>query len=125
MWNGVDNRPGGAPPTEQTIVRSYKGKPEQAAALFQADAARLAQHGYQPVSQIYTPGSWGCGAFIIAVLLFILIIGILVFIYMILVKPAGTLVVTYQRANVTAQPAAALPTEGAPTGPGSVEGSGA
>lgn len=39
----------------------------------------------------------GCGSFLLALLLAVVLIGILVFIYMLLVKPEGTLSVTYER----------------------------
>ena len=78
------------------VVREYKGKLREATTLFQQDATRMAAAGYYPTSQVYQPGSWGMGAFLIAILLFLVLIGILVFLYMIIVKPAGTLVVTYQ-----------------------------
>lgn len=74
----------------------YKGSPQDAAAQFQRDAAAAAADGYYPVSQQYTPGSWGCAAFLVALLLCIVLIGILIFIYLIIVKPAGMLVVVYE-----------------------------
>lgn len=79
------------------VVRTYKGKPNDAMAAFQRDAASMAQSGYRPIAQTYAPGSWGAGAFIIALLLCLFLIGILIFIYLLIVKPAGTLTVTYQR----------------------------
>jgi hypothetical protein len=78
------------------IVRTYKGSQSGAAAAFQRDAQTLAAQGYHPVSQNWAQGSWGCGAFVIALILFIVLIGILIFIYMLIVKPAGTLTVTYE-----------------------------
>lgn len=80
-----------------TIVRTYKGSPQRAAQLFEEDARRLAAEGYRPVNQSYVAGSWGCGAFLLALIAFVVLIGILIFIYMLLVKPDGTLTVTYQR----------------------------
>jgi hypothetical protein len=65
-------------------------------AHYQADAERLASQGYFPVSQSWAPGSYGCGAFLLALLLCVVLIGILVFVYMIIVKPDGTLSVTYE-----------------------------
>ena len=53
------------------------------------DAARLANDGYYPTSQSWAQGQWGCGAWLVAVLLFFVLIGILVFIYMVIVKPDG------------------------------------
>ena len=80
-----------------TIVRVYRGM-QQADAItsFQADATELAKHGYTPTTQSWAQGQWGCGAFLVALLLCIILIGLLVFIYMLVVKPEGTLTVTYE-----------------------------
>lgn len=87
----------------QTLVRVYKAKSQaDAVAQFQADATRLAFSGYRPVAQSWAQGQWGCGAFLLAVILFIVLIGILIFIYMLLVKPDGTLTVTYSRVDTQA-----------------------
>lgn len=84
-----------------TIVRSYKGKTqEQAARRFAEDAASLAEQGYHPISQSWAPGSYGCGSFIVALLLAVVLIGILIFVYMLFVKPDGTLTVTYEYRGV-------------------------
>lgn len=80
---------------QQTIVKTYKGTQQQATAEFQADAAKMAAQGYVPANQTWAPGSYGCGSFVIALLLCVVIIGILIFVYMLIVKPAGTLTVTY------------------------------
>lgn len=81
---------------QRVIVRTYKGSQSGAARAFQRDAEKLAAQGYYPISQSWAQGSWSCGAFIVALLLAIVLIGILIFIYMLLVKPAGTLTVTYE-----------------------------
>lgn len=86
---------------KQIIVRTYTGSQSGAAAAFQKDAQRLAEQGYFPVSQNWAQGSWGCGAFIVALLLCLILVGILVFIYMLIVKPAGTLTVTYEHRGST------------------------
>lgn len=80
----------------KTVTRTYSGSAQRAAEAFQRDAVSLARDGYFPISQIYTPGSHGCGAFLVALLLFVVLVGILIFIYMLIVKPDGTLVVTYE-----------------------------
>lgn len=80
---------------QQTITRTYKGNHAEALARFRKDAASLAAKGYHPISENWVPGTWGCGSFIIALLLCFILIGILVFIYMLIVKPPGTLTVTY------------------------------
>jgi predicted nucleic acid-binding Zn-ribbon protein len=89
------------------VVRLYRGNQEQAMKAFQEDAKLLATKGYVPTSQQWTPGSYGCGAFLLALLLCVVLVGIVVFIYMILVKPAGTLSVSYELRQANPGPAAA------------------
>lgn len=81
---------------QQVIVKTYKGSQANATAQYQADTAKMAAQGYYPTSQTWAPGSYGCGSFILALLLCVILIGILVFIYMLLVKPDGVLTVTYE-----------------------------
>ncbi len=78
------------------LVRVYQGSQSSATADFQRDSAYLAGHGYFPVSQSWAAGSWGCGAFLVALLLCLVLVGFLIFVYMLVVKPGGTLTVTYQ-----------------------------
>lgn len=80
---------------QQTVVKTYKGSQEQATSEYKEDAERMAKRGYTSSSQVWTAGSYGGGSFVIALLLCFILIGILVFIYMLIVKPAGTLTVTY------------------------------
>jgi hypothetical protein len=84
-----------------TIVKTYRGNQNEATRLFQSDAATLATEGYFPISQSWAEGSWGCGAFIVALLLCFILIGILVFVYMFIVKPAGILSVTYELRSIS------------------------
>jgi hypothetical protein len=93
----------------QVIIRTYKGSQAGATAAYQADAARLAAQGYFPTSQSWAPGAYGCGSFLLALLLCIILIGILVFIYMLIVKPDGTLSVTYEWRGVLARAENTLP----------------
>jgi len=81
---------------EQIIVKTYKGNKEKATASFKKDADKMAEKGYFPTTQSWAEGTWGCLAFLFALLLFVVIIGILIFIYMLIVKPEGTLSVTYE-----------------------------
>ena len=82
---------------QKVIIRTYYGSQYIATSQFESDSINLAEQGYFPTSQSWTPGSYGCGAFIIAALLCFIIIGILAFIYMLIVKPDdGTLTVTYE-----------------------------
>jgi hypothetical protein len=78
------------------IIETYKGSQKSAMVAFQADAAKKATLGYFPTSQSWAPGSYGCGSFILALLLCFILIGIVVFIYMLIVKPDGVLSVTYE-----------------------------
>jgi hypothetical protein len=80
---------------EQIIVQTYTGSQAEATMSFQADAARMAVQGYFPVFQSWAPGRWRSGAFIAAVLLSFLIVGIPALIYMLIVTPDGALTVTY------------------------------
>ena len=80
---------------KKNIVQEYRGNEATAQKLFLKDSEKKAKKGYYPVAENWTPGSYGAGAFILALLLCFLLIGILVFIYMLIVKPAGTLTVTY------------------------------
>ena len=90
----------------QILIRVYRGRQQSGAlAKFDADAQQLAAAGYEPVSQSWAQGEWGCGAFLVALVLFVFVLGILIFIYMLLVKPEGTLTVTYRLTSVTAEPA--------------------
>ena len=87
----------------QVIIRTYRGKQQaDAVAWFEADAADLALDGYSPTTQSWAQGQWGCGAFSVALLLGVVLIGIFIFIYMLVVKPDGTLTVTYERTAPTA-----------------------
>lgn len=85
------------PTPQETLVKTYVGKQQaDATALFQRDANDLARIGYEPVTQSWAQGQWGCGAFLVALLLAIVLIGLLVFLYLLIVKPDGTLTVTYK-----------------------------
>jgi hypothetical protein len=84
------------------IVTTYNGSEADATALFQADAVEMAAKGYFPTSQSYAPGSYGCATFLLALILCFILIGILVFIYMLLVKPDGVLSVTYEHRGTAA-----------------------
>jgi hypothetical protein len=97
--------------TLPTVVRSYRaGSQEGAVQAFQIDAAQWARRGYYPTTQSWAPGSYGCGAFLVALLLCVIVVGIIVFIYMLVVKPEGTLTVTYEfRAPQLSSPQASIP----------------
>jgi uncharacterized membrane protein len=105
-------------PSGDSVVRVYRGKQQaDAVAAFREDAERLALRGYQPTSQSWAPGQWGAGAFLIAVLLMIVLIGFLIFLYLLIVKPEGTLTVTYARATTQAESQVPSGSEPAPEQP--------
>ena len=81
---------------QSVIIKTYKGNEENSRRLFEYDKIEMQRQGYFPTSINYTPGSWGCSSFLIAALLIVIIIGIVAFFYMIIVKPAGYLSVTYE-----------------------------
>ena len=80
---------------KKNIVKTYKGRQDAARKQFLKDSQKLAKKGYFPVSEHWQEGAWGTGNFILALLLCLLLIGLLIFIYMLIVKPAGELTVTY------------------------------
>lgn len=82
---------------KKNFVKTYKGKQVVAQKAYLKDAERHARKGYVAISERWEDGSWGCGAFMIALLLCVLVVGIFVFIYLLVVKPAGTLTVTYEQ----------------------------
>ena len=79
----------------QGQVKTYRGTERSATNEFRRDAARMASRGLVPTSQTWAPGSYGAGSFILALLFCFLAIGFFVILYMLIVKPAGTLTVTY------------------------------
>jgi hypothetical protein len=83
-------------PKKPIRIKTYRGTQEGAITLFRKDAELMAAQGYFPKSQSWVPGSYGCFSFLVALLLCFLIIGILIFIYMLIVKPDGVLTVTYE-----------------------------
>ena len=88
----VTSRPSNKQPV---IIITYTGSQAEATAAFQEDAIAMAARGYIPTSQTWTPGEYGCGSFLMALLLCVILIGFLVFVYMLIVKPPGTLTVNY------------------------------
>jgi hypothetical protein len=79
----------------QGQVKTYRGTQTSATNQFRRDAARMAANGLVPTSQTWAAGSYGCGSFVLAFLLCFILVGFLIFLYMLIVKPAGTLTVTY------------------------------
>jgi hypothetical protein len=80
----------------KVVIKTYKGRQQSANAKFREDLARMAAQGYYPTTQAWAEGQYGCGDFLVALVLCIVFIGVLIFIYMLVVKPAGSLTVTYE-----------------------------
>lgn len=78
-------------------VRVYKGNLGQASGDAAEHAPYMRQAGYFETNRAYTEGRWGAGAFLIALLLCLFLIGIVMLIALLIVKPDGHLVVTYER----------------------------
>ncbi len=86
------------------IVVTYKGSQASAQKLFLRDSAKKAKKGYFPISERWEEGSYSFGDFLVALLLCLILIGILIFIYMLIVKPSGTLTVTYEYRDTKSLP---------------------
>ncbi len=85
----------------QVLIKMYTGSQAKATALYQADVTAMAAQGYFPTSQSWVPGTRSASDFIAALFLCFLLIGFLIFLYMLIVPPVGTLSVTYEhRASV-------------------------
>lgn len=81
---------------DDVIVRKYKGNEARVDKDFKYEVAIYAERGYEPTSKDWVPGAYGCGSFLVALVLCFVLVGILIFIYMMIVKPAGTLTVTFE-----------------------------
>lgn len=80
------------------MVRTYSGVDRaDAAARYGSDAPILADDGWVPVTQVWVPGDWSSGQYLLAVLLIPFVIGIGLLILFAVVKPTRTLMVTYHR----------------------------
>ena len=82
----------------EVMVRTYSGNSQQdALVLYADDAPNQAGDGWIPVSQTWAAGEWPTQAYLAALLLVIVGIGIVLLIVMGMYKPTRTLVVTYAR----------------------------
>ncbi len=78
------------------IVRTYPGHFEQTSVAYQLDANHMAQGGYFPIAQSYEPGNWTGALVLVSLLLCLIAIGFALLLYMLVIRPPGALVVTYQ-----------------------------
>lgn len=87
---------------EEVIVRTFRANsPASAVRWYEQDLSDLVDHGYLPVTQTWQSGEWGFRAFLVALVLLLLFgIGVLVFTYLLVVRPPGTMIVTYVRRDL-------------------------
>lgn len=79
-------------------VRPYRAKSEAAARLlYEADEPRMEADGYNSVQHQWVPGNRGPGPYLLAGFLCLWLIGIPLLIYLLWVKPDGSLLVTFER----------------------------
>jgi len=89
----------------EVMVRTYGGDNQaEAVLLYAEDAPKLAADGWVPVTQGWVADDWPGSAYIAATLLVVVGIGVLLLIVFSFYKPVRTLVVTYQRAVLLAEP---------------------
>lgn len=103
------------------VVRKYVGLGNEAYAKYKDDELELSNNNYVPISQTWIPGSHSSLSFFAAFLFFAfamgsyvlwsdfwdhvvnmnpVFVGFLGFVYLALVKPAGMLVVVYNKQNI-------------------------
>lgn len=87
---------------EEVIVRTFRANsPASAVRWYEQDLSDLVDHGYLPATQTWQSGEWGFGAFLVALVLLLLFgIGVLLFAYLLVVRPPGTMIVTYVRRDL-------------------------
>ncbi len=95
----------------ETLVRGYFGYNQTVAfGAFEMEARQLGYWGFRPVSQTWIRRQRSVGDFVIAIVLFVVLVGFLVFLYMLIVQPSdGILSVTYARAAPLPQQSVAAP----------------
>lgn len=80
------------------IVRLYAGGEQRdALAGYARDAEVLVGQGYLPVGQSWGDGQWSPILFVLALVLSLFGIGLILLAYMAIMRPGGTLCVTYRR----------------------------
>ncbi|MHB8960733.1 MAG: hypothetical protein ACYDAN_14050 [Candidatus Limnocylindrales bacterium] len=79
------------------LVRTYRGRQQSDAITgFVEDAEILAGRGYVPVGQSWGEGQWDAAYFLLALILCLFGIGLILLAYMAVIRPPGTLCVTYR-----------------------------
>jgi hypothetical protein len=79
------------------LVRTYRAHQQsEAIASYVKDAETLAQRGYAPSGQSWGDGQWDGVYFALALVLSLFGVGLIVLAYMAIIRPDGTLCVTYR-----------------------------
>jgi hypothetical protein len=111
---GTDEERGEVGEPGRFVVRTYRGRQQgDVVATYVADAEALGASGYEPIGQSWGDGQWDGASFLFALILCLFGIGLLLLAYMAIIRPNGTLVVTYRRVSGGTGPAGApagLPT---------------
>jgi hypothetical protein len=82
--------------SNRIYIRGYEGgKYEELIEAFHRDASLLLDQGYEPAGQHYIEGQWGFVMAFVATVTIPLLIGIVVWAYLLVKRPIGTLTVTY------------------------------
>jgi len=80
------------------MVRTYRATTEDAARLlYEAEAPRVVATGYNPVAQQWVSGDRGPGPYLLGLFLSLWLIGIPILVYLLVKKPEGSLLVTFER----------------------------
>lgn len=100
VWPGLRGRgpaPGEVEVSGTFVIRSYGGAAQRdVVADYVRDAEALAARGYEPVGQSWGDGQWDGLAFLVALILCLFGIGLILLAYMAIVRPEGTLLVTFR-----------------------------
>lgn len=82
--------------SKQTVVKYHVKYQLEAADAYQREAQEMAVQGYRPVGQCWLPGSYDWGVFLVAAFLSLFGVGVIMLIYMLVTRPRGVLIVTYE-----------------------------
>jgi hypothetical protein len=78
------------------FIRGYGGGTyEKLIEAYHRDASLLLDQGYEPTGQHYIEGQWGFVMAFVATVTIPLLIGVIVWAYLLVKRPIGTLTVTY------------------------------
>ena len=98
---------------EDVILRTYgAARPSDAIVWYQRDLYHLVEHGYLPSTQSWIPGQWSGWAFLATILLMPIYVGFIILVYLLIVRPHGTMVATYVRRDLMTSSVVAGPVGG-------------